>query len=98
MVKSKMRSEDRAARLLCRKLVMMKRSFLVLATISIITRFFIPAAEAVGEQGAAQATVSQQQAAPVEDERGIVALDQALRDLANPYTVMCVATHPDDAD
>jgi LmbE family N-acetylglucosaminyl deacetylase len=32
------------------------------------------------------------------EERGVVALDQALRDLTNPYTVMCIAAHPDDVD
>src|SRR5215216_864039 len=32
------------------------------------------------------------------DERGIVALDQSLREIANPLTVMSVATHPDDVD
>jgi LmbE family N-acetylglucosaminyl deacetylase len=32
------------------------------------------------------------------EDRGIVALDQALRDLTNPYTVMFVAAHPLDAD
>jgi hypothetical protein len=36
-------------------------------------------------------------AAPGE-ERGIVALDQALRDLGNPFTVLCVAAHPGDED
>ena len=31
-------------------------------------------------------------------ERGIVALDQALRDLGNPFTLMCIAAHPGDED
>ncbi|HKP85411.1 MAG TPA: PIG-L family deacetylase [Blastocatellia bacterium] len=34
----------------------------------------------------------------VEDERGLVALDQTLRALTNPYTVACIAAHPDDVD
>jgi LmbE family N-acetylglucosaminyl deacetylase len=34
----------------------------------------------------------------VEDERGIVALDQALRAITNPFTVMCVSARPGDED
>lgn len=34
----------------------------------------------------------------VEDERGIVALDQTLRALTNPFTVLAIAAHPDDVD
>src|SRR5437870_3167750 len=40
-------------------------------------------------------TRAQQPAAPSEDR---VALYQALLDLTNPWTVMCVAAHPDDED
>jgi LmbE family N-acetylglucosaminyl deacetylase len=32
------------------------------------------------------------------EERGIVALDQILRELANPFSVMAVAAHADDVD
>ena len=38
---------------------------------------------------------AQQAAAPSEDR---VALYQALLDLTNPWTVMCIAAHPDDED
>lgn len=34
----------------------------------------------------------------VQEDRGIVALDQALRDLSNPYSVMSLAVRPEDAD
>src|SRR5262245_9966829 len=34
----------------------------------------------------------------VQDERGIVALDQALREITNPFTVLCVAARPGDED
>jgi LmbE family N-acetylglucosaminyl deacetylase len=34
----------------------------------------------------------------VEDERGTVALDQALREISNPFTVLCVAARPGDED
>jgi LmbE family N-acetylglucosaminyl deacetylase len=78
--------------------VIMERSLLALAAISIITHSFPPVAGALSGPGPAQAAGSRVQTAPVEDERGIVALDQSLRDLANPYTLMCVAAHPDDAD
>lgn len=35
---------------------------------------------------------------PTGDERGIVALDQTLRELTNPFTVMCVAASPGEID
>src|ERR1044071_8811240 len=34
----------------------------------------------------------------IEDERGIAALDQTLRELANPFSVMYIATDPADVD
>jgi LmbE family N-acetylglucosaminyl deacetylase len=34
----------------------------------------------------------------VEDERGTVALDQALREISNPFTILCVAARPGDED
>ncbi|HLF84595.1 MAG TPA: PIG-L family deacetylase [Blastocatellia bacterium] len=34
----------------------------------------------------------------VEDERGIVALDQSLREITNPFTVLCIAARPGDED
>jgi LmbE family N-acetylglucosaminyl deacetylase len=34
----------------------------------------------------------------VEDERGTIALDQALREISNPFTVLCVAARPGDED
>ena len=34
----------------------------------------------------------------IEDERGIVALDQALREITNPFTVLCIAARPGDED
>jgi LmbE family N-acetylglucosaminyl deacetylase len=34
----------------------------------------------------------------VEDERGIVALDQVLRELSTPFTLLCVAARPSDLD
>ena len=35
---------------------------------------------------------------PVDDERGIVALDQSLREITNPFTVLCLAARPGDED
>jgi len=34
----------------------------------------------------------------VPEERGIAALDQSLRELSNPFTVMAIAARPEDAD
>src|SRR6185436_18009814 len=36
--------------------------------------------------------------ATVDDERGIVALDQSLREITNPFTVLCLAARPGDED
>ncbi|HSB11454.1 MAG TPA: PIG-L family deacetylase [Blastocatellia bacterium] len=35
---------------------------------------------------------------PIEDERGLVALDQTLREIANPFTIVCVGARPGDED
>src|SRR5512143_2346668 len=43
-------------------------------------------------------TTSQQQQQEPEDERGIIALDQSLRELTNPHTVLCIAARPGDED
>jgi len=34
----------------------------------------------------------------VADERGVVALDQSLREITNPFTVVCIAARPGDED
>src|SRR5262245_1571969 len=34
----------------------------------------------------------------VDDERGLVALDQSLRDITNTFTVLCIAARPGDED
>ncbi len=41
---------------------------------------------------------AQQPSPTANNEHGTVALYQALLDLTNPWTVMCVAAHPDDED
>src|SRR5438045_861608 len=41
---------------------------------------------------------SEQPDATIEDERGLLALDQTLRELANPFSVMFVAANPADVD
>jgi LmbE family N-acetylglucosaminyl deacetylase len=33
-----------------------------------------------------------------DDERGLVALDQSLREITNPFTVLCIAARPGDED
>jgi LmbE family N-acetylglucosaminyl deacetylase len=46
----------------------------------------------------AQAGTARVESAKVEDERGLVALDQALRTITNPFTVVCIAARPGDED
>src|SRR5690348_10660674 len=74
----------------------MNRTIRLLAILSILARAITvssnPADQIVGNDGEPPALT-----APVE-ERGMVALDQALRDLGNPFTVLCVAAHPGDED
>ncbi len=41
---------------------------------------------------------SEDQQEGVEDERGIVALDQSLREITNPFTVLSIAARPGDED
>jgi LmbE family N-acetylglucosaminyl deacetylase len=36
--------------------------------------------------------------AVIEDDRGLVALDQVLREITNPFTVMCISARPGDED
>ena len=48
---------------------------------------------------AAMASAQQQRVAPPSDvERNPIELYQSLLDLQNPWTVMCIAAHPDDED
>src|SRR2546426_10148783 len=46
----------------------------------------------------AETAQAQPQQARIEDERGIVALDQSLREITNPFTVLCIAARPGDED
>lgn len=49
--------------------------------------------------GATTSQLTQPDAPPmVEDERGILALDQTLRELSNPFSVMFIAVSPADVD
>ncbi|MEW6207202.1 MAG: PIG-L family deacetylase [Acidobacteriota bacterium] len=49
-------------------------------------------------QGAAQSDRFRHIDSHTEGERGMIALDQLLRDLLNPFTVMCLAAHAEDID
>jgi LmbE family N-acetylglucosaminyl deacetylase len=74
----------------------MNRAFLLLTIIALLlqitpVRFGISA-------GFAENTDVKAPLSAAEDERGIVALDQTLRALNNPFTILSIATHPDDVD
>jgi LmbE family N-acetylglucosaminyl deacetylase len=76
----------------------MKRALLLYSAIALLFNgapFSIPAGAATRF---AQASEGRPARASIDDERGLVALDQSLREMNNPFTVMCVATHPDDVD
>ncbi|HKY03245.1 MAG TPA: PIG-L family deacetylase [Blastocatellia bacterium] len=48
--------------------------------------------------GALAAEIRERTREPLVEERGVVALDQALRDLSSPYTILAVAAHAEDID
>lgn len=52
----------------------------------------------VRPSGPSQTTHLARPLAAAEDERGLVALDQALRELTNPFTVVSIAARPGDED
>jgi LmbE family N-acetylglucosaminyl deacetylase len=58
----------------------------------------LPPRDSLAQAGSPQATRPQPPRATVEDERGIVALDQSLREITNPFTVLCIAARPGDED
>lgn len=72
----------------------MQRILLMLAMAALlqttVPAFIVNASAPLSSQRAAATTA--------EDERGIVALDQTLRELANPFSVMLIAAAPDDVD
>src|SRR5262245_29538954 len=72
----------------------MKRTLLVLLELA-CRLFAVPLLSAT--YCVAQASDAHPVAA-VEDERGVVALDQALRELTNPFTVVSIAARPGDED
>ena len=69
---------------------------LALVLVTILT-FAIPTRSLLAVSLAGPAPNAELAEAP-QDERGLVALDQALREIANPFTVLCVAARPGDQD
>ena len=77
----------------------MKRALLLCSALALLFNsltFDFPAASA--SSGSAQFPGGRIARTGVEEERGLVALDQTLREINNPFTVLNVATHPDDID
>ncbi|HST20245.1 MAG TPA: PIG-L family deacetylase [Blastocatellia bacterium] len=70
----------------------MKRAFLLLTAIALLFRIVGVSADPVEISDARTSLPA------VEDERGLVALDQTLRALTNPFTILAIAAHPDDVD
>ena len=75
----------------------MKLIFSVVVTLTLILGA-LPSHDRLAQTSFAQETRPQPPRAPVEDERGIVALDQSLREITNPFTVLCIAARPGDED
>ena len=75
----------------------MKIALTLLVSFALLTRAEPGPTSSIPESpifGASQVGASK----PVEDERGIVALDQALREVSNPFTVLCIGVRPGDED
>ncbi|MGA9772459.1 MAG: PIG-L family deacetylase [Blastocatellia bacterium] len=70
----------------------MKRAFLLLTAIALLFHDIGVSA------GSVDISDARSSLAAVEDERGFVALDQTLRALTSPFTILAIAAHPDDVD
>jgi len=79
-------------RLIYRNMGKMKQAFLLLTALALLF-------QNVGvSAGPIEISDARTSLPAVEDERGLVALDQALRALTNPFTILAIAAHPDDVD
>lgn len=74
----------------------MKRAYLLLTAIALL--FHIVPMRFGVSAGSVEISDARAPLPAVEDERGLVALDQTLRALTNPFTVLAIAAHPDDVD
>ncbi len=79
-------------RLIYRIMGKMKQAFLLLTAIALL---FHNVGVSAGSIEISDASAS---LPALEDERGLVALDQTLRALTNPFTILAIAAHPDDVD
>ncbi|HSB09424.1 MAG TPA: PIG-L family deacetylase [Blastocatellia bacterium] len=76
----------------------MKLTLSILSALVLLLGSELPRCSFVRASSDLQQPLSQHQQQEPEDERGIVALDQALRELTNPHTVLCIAARPGDED
>jgi LmbE family N-acetylglucosaminyl deacetylase len=76
----------------------MKRTLLLYSAITLLLNSLPFGFPAHAWHGSVQSPAERTGRAGLEDERGLVALDQSLREINNPFTVVNVATHPDDID
>src|SRR5713226_2181398 len=80
------------------KLTNMKLTLSLLITLAVLfpvapSRYSVTLSSSVAQHDRAGLAEAQP-----EDERGLVALDQSLREITNPFTVLCVAARPGDED
>lgn len=73
----------------------MKLALLLITTLTFA--LVAPARSLFLTSGASLSSLNEVTEAPT-DERGIIALDQALREITSPFTVLCVAARPGDED
>ena len=71
----------------------MKLTFLLVITLALLTGGAAPRSSIFALPAPAERSQG-----TIEDERGIVALDQALREITNPFTVLSIAARPGDED
>jgi LmbE family N-acetylglucosaminyl deacetylase len=76
----------------------MRRALLIYSAITLLLNGVTLSRPGSASAGFAQSPAGRDERVALGDERGLIALDQSLREVNNPFTLMCVATHPDDVD
>jgi LmbE family N-acetylglucosaminyl deacetylase len=74
------------------------RMTLALLLITTLTFALVAPARSLFLTASSSLSVRGEVAEAPQDERGIIALDQALREITSPFTVLCVAARPGDED
>jgi LmbE family N-acetylglucosaminyl deacetylase len=78
--------------------IQMKVALILIALFALFTRAEPGISPALQRSPGFESSQEEVPVTTVGDERGIVALDQSLREITNPFTVLCIAARPGDED